>query len=67
LAGTPYRRGSRSIEVVWNGETILDLHETNGVPLALFDGRTLHVNVQVRNAGKSPLRFLASTFGCAAE
>jgi hypothetical protein len=30
LAGTPYERGSRSIEVVWNEETILDLHETNG-------------------------------------
>ena len=30
LAGTPYQRGSRSIKVVWNGETILDLHETNG-------------------------------------
>ena len=30
LAGTPYQRGSRSIEVVWNEETILDLRKTNG-------------------------------------
>ena len=36
LAGTPYRRGSRFIEVVWNGETILDLHETNGAGLNLY-------------------------------
>jgi hypothetical protein len=36
LAGTPYRRGSRSIEVVWNGDTILDLHETNGPVLDLY-------------------------------
>ena len=132
MAGSPYRRGSRSIEVVWNGETILDLHETNGPflhlyresdarafgelyerlanqargafkakadeqgnppdadgivwgkvvnglqlgisPTAgtngdvmpLFDGTTLHVNVQVRNAGKSTVRFIPSIFGCAA-
>lgn len=38
----------------------------DGVAVALFDGATLHVNVQVRNTGKSPVRFLASTFGCAA-
>jgi hypothetical protein len=36
LADTPYRRGSRSIEVVWNGETILDLHETNGPALVAY-------------------------------
>jgi hypothetical protein len=36
LAGTPYRRGSRSIEVVWNGEAILDLHETNGAVLDVY-------------------------------
>ena len=36
LAGTPYQRGSRSIEVVWNGETILDLHETNGPALVVY-------------------------------
>jgi hypothetical protein len=27
FVGTSYHLGSRSIEVVWNGETILDLHE----------------------------------------
>lgn len=36
LAGTPYHRGSRSIEVVWNGKTILDLHETNGPALDVY-------------------------------
>lgn len=36
LAGTIYRRGSRSIEIVWRGETILDLHETNGPFLDVY-------------------------------
>jgi hypothetical protein len=36
LVGTPYQRGSRSIEVVWNGETILDLLETNGPVLDVY-------------------------------
>lgn len=36
LAGSPYQRGSRVIEVVWNGETILDLHETNGPALDVY-------------------------------
>ena len=36
MAGTPYRRGSRFIEVVWNGETVLDLFETNGATLDLY-------------------------------
>ncbi|MCY3018730.1 MAG: hypothetical protein NTW87_06835 [Planctomycetota bacterium] len=36
LAGTIYRHGSRSIEVEWKGETILDLHETNGPALDLY-------------------------------
>jgi hypothetical protein len=36
LAGSPYQRGSRFIEVVWNGETILDLHETNGPALDVY-------------------------------
>ena len=36
FVGTRYHRGSRSIEVVWNGETILDLHETNGPALHLY-------------------------------
>jgi hypothetical protein len=36
LAGTPYRRGSRSLEVVWHGETILNLHETNGPFLDVY-------------------------------
>jgi len=38
LAGTPYERGSRSIEVVWNEETILDLHETNGPTFHAYRG-----------------------------
>ena len=132
FVGTRYHRGSRFIEVVWRGETILELHETNGpflglyresdarafgalyerlagqarkafksgadnargpsdadgivwggvvnglqlgispkagtngVPEALFDGTALHINVHVRNTGKSPVRFLPNTFGCAA-
>lgn len=132
FVGTHYHRGSRDLEVVWKGETILNLLETNGatlhlyresdarafgalyerlagqaraafksravnardpahadrmawggvvnglqlgispeagdngVPQALFDGTALHINVQVRNAGKSPVRFLPNTFGCAA-
>jgi hypothetical protein len=33
FVGTSYHLGLRSIEVVWNGETILDLHETNGAGL----------------------------------
>jgi hypothetical protein len=117
FVGTSYHLGSRFIAVVWKGETILDLHETNGafldlyresdarafgalyerlaselraafriiwgdvvnglqlgisppagtngVAAAVFDGKTLHINVQVRNTGKTPVRFLASTFGCA--
>ena len=36
LAGSSYKRGSRSIEVEWNGETILDLHETNGSVLDVY-------------------------------
>ncbi|MGC4002115.1 MAG: hypothetical protein QM811_02775 [Pirellulales bacterium] len=36
LAGTKYGRGSRSLEVVWNGRTILDLHETNGPTLDAY-------------------------------
>lgn len=30
LEGTDYGRGSRAIELEWNGQTILDLYETNG-------------------------------------
>jgi hypothetical protein len=132
FVGTRYHRGSRFIEVVWRGETILNLHETNGpflglyresdarafgalyerlagqarkafksgadnargpsdadgiawggavnglqlgispiagtngVPMALFDGTTLHVNVHLRNVGKSEARLLPNMFGCAA-
>ena len=36
FVGTRYHRGSRSIEVVWKGETILNLHETNGPFLGLY-------------------------------
>jgi hypothetical protein len=36
FVGTRYHRGSRSIEVVWNGETILNLLETNGAFLDLY-------------------------------
>ena len=36
FVGTRYHRGSRSIEVVWKGETILDLLETNGAFLDLY-------------------------------
>ncbi|QOV91828.1 hypothetical protein [Humisphaera borealis] len=36
LVGTIYRRGSRSIEVVWQGKTMLDLGETNGPMLHFY-------------------------------
>lgn len=36
LLGTAYRRGSRWIEVVCQGETLLDLHETNGPMLVAY-------------------------------
>ncbi len=36
FAGSPYCRGSRFITVLWNGRTILDLHETNGPALQLY-------------------------------
>ncbi len=36
FAGTRYHRGSRDLEVVWNGETILSLLETNGPFLQLY-------------------------------
>jgi lysylphosphatidylglycerol synthetase-like protein (DUF2156 family) len=36
FVGSRYGRGSRAIEVVWNGETILDLLETNGATLDLY-------------------------------
>ena len=36
FVGTSYHLGSRFIEVVWNGETILDLHETNGPALDVY-------------------------------
>jgi hypothetical protein len=36
FVGSGYHRGSRSIEVVWNGTTLLDLHETNGAGLLLY-------------------------------
>jgi hypothetical protein len=39
----------------------------NGLPATLFDGGTLTVNVHVRNTGKTPVRFLPSTFSCAAH
>ena len=36
FAGSSYGRGSRSIQVELNGETILDLYETNGPFLKLY-------------------------------
>ena len=36
FAGTIYRRGSRTIEVVWQGKMVLELGETNGAFLQLF-------------------------------
>ncbi len=36
LVGSAYERGSRSIDMVWNGATILDLHETNGPILVRY-------------------------------
>jgi hypothetical protein len=36
FAGTRYHRGSRGIDVVWQGEIILDLGETNGPLLHLY-------------------------------
>ncbi len=128
FVGSGYDAGSRSIEVVWKGVTVLALIETNGptlhlyresdarafgalyemlatrargvfqaqaepvhdasiiwgdavnglqmgispradakgAPMALFDGRTLQFNVQLRNAGKTPVRIIPNAFGCAA-
>ena len=34
--GSQYHRGGRSIEVIWKGETILNLSETNGPFLKLY-------------------------------
>ncbi|NBV24713.1 MAG: hypothetical protein EBS05_22690 [Proteobacteria bacterium] len=36
FVGTRYRRGSRDLEVVWNGETVLNLFETNGAFLHFY-------------------------------
>ena len=36
LIGSAYGRGGRSIEVVWNGEVILHLNETNGPGLVFY-------------------------------
>lgn len=36
FVGSRYQRGSRYIEVVWKGETILELSETNGPFLKLY-------------------------------
>ena len=36
FAGSRYQRGSRFIEVVWKGRTILELSETNGALLKLY-------------------------------
>jgi hypothetical protein len=36
FVGTSYHLGSRFIEVVWNGETILDLHESRAAGLLLY-------------------------------
>lgn len=36
FVGTHYQMGSRSIELVWNGETILHLYETNGPFLKFY-------------------------------
>jgi hypothetical protein len=36
FVGSGYHHGSRSIEVVWNGTTLLDLGETNGPALHLY-------------------------------
>ena len=66
------RPPSGADKFVWGGAVsglqlgIAPIAGPDGVALALFDGTTLQVNVQVRNAGKSPLRFLAPTFGCGA-
>ncbi|MFO0868627.1 MAG: hypothetical protein U0935_06720 [Pirellulales bacterium] len=36
FAGSRYRRGTRTIRVLWKGQTILDLYETNGPVLDLY-------------------------------
>jgi hypothetical protein len=36
FSGTRYHRGSRNIEVEWNGEVVLELFETNGPFLQLY-------------------------------
>ncbi len=59
--GSHYKAGSRSITVVWQGETILDLGETNGPFLKLYketDARAFgalyeHLASQARNAFKA--------------
>ena len=34
--------------------------------MVLFDGKTLQFDVQLRNAGKTPVRIIPNAFGCAA-
>lgn len=73
LLGTPFERGSRSIAVVYNGETILDLHETNGPALvayresdarafgALYERLAIQARVLFKSkAGKTEYRVLAA-------
>ena len=63
---------SNADRIVWGGVVnglqlgISPPAGTNGVAAAVFDGSTLHVQVHLRNAGKSPVRLLASTYGCLA-
>lgn len=43
-----------------------ETHEFVGFDGPMFDGGTLHVTVHLRNAGKSPVRFLPSVWDCLA-
>lgn len=62
LVGTPYQLGSRSIEVIWEGQTILDLQESRAAGLLLYresDARAFGalyetLATQARNAFRSP-------------
>jgi hypothetical protein len=72
------KNGSDAGAIVW-GEVVNGLqlgisppvklsetHEFAGFEGPMFDGGTLHVTVHLRNAGKSPVRFLPSVWDCLA-
>jgi hypothetical protein len=63
FVGSVYRRGSRRIDVEWKGESILDLHETNGAALHLYretDARAFGALYE-RLAGQARVLFKSNT------